>query len=52
MPLKKFKLKSKAVPNRARLAAVSSNWPRHYILREDGSYLLREDGTRFKRERA
>ena len=52
MPRRIFKLKSRAVPNRARLTSSSSNWPRHYILREDGSYLLREDGTRFKREKA
>lgn len=51
MPRKLFKLKSKAVPNKARLSSTSSNWPLHYILREDGSYLLREDGTRFKREK-
>ncbi len=48
MPRKLFKLKSKAVPNKARLSSSSSNWPLDFLLLEDGFYLLLEDGSRLK----
>ena len=48
MPMKKFKLKSRAVPNKARLSPASSNWPLAFLLLEDGFYLLLEDGSRLK----
>lgn len=49
MPMKKFKLKSKAVPNRARLK--SFNFPRFFLLLQSGGYLRLQDGGRLKLKR-
>lgn len=51
MPRRIFKLKSRAVPDTARLSSSSSNFPRSFLKLQTGDYLLLQDGSKLKLQR-